>query len=90
MGEKRPNAWGLYDMYGNVWERCQDYYDNDYYGKSATDDPAGPAEGTQRVCRGGSWLRDATVARSASRSSDPPETRIDHMGFRVLLVLADK
>ena len=53
----------------------------------ATYDPAGPAEGLQRVCRGGSWLRDANFARSACRSSDLPEIRIDHMGFRVLLVL---
>ncbi len=89
VGEKLPNAWGLYDMYGNVWQRCQDYYGKAYYATSPSDDPAGPAVGSQRVCRGGSWCRDAIFARSACRSSDPPEIRIDHMGFRVCLVLPD-
>ena len=68
VGEKRLNAWGLYDMHGNVWEWCQDWYDGDYYGKSAREDPPGPATGSIRVHRGGSWGNPAADCRSAYRN----------------------
>ena len=55
VGGKRPNAWGLYDMHGNLWEWCQDWYDKEYYANSPTDDPPGPSGGSDRVLRGGSW-----------------------------------
>jgi formylglycine-generating enzyme required for sulfatase activity len=55
VGRKKPNAWGLHDMLGNVSEWCHDLYDESYYASSPTDDPRGPGEGTRRVTRGGSW-----------------------------------
>ena len=55
VGRKQPNAWGIYDMLGNVWEWCQDWYDERYYDKSPGDDPTGPSAGSYHVLRGGSW-----------------------------------
>ena len=68
VGEKKPNAWGLYDMHGNVWEWCQDRYDDGYYAKSPMDDPTGPTGGSNRVLRGGSWYFPVWFCRSAFRS----------------------
>ena len=91
VGGKRANAWGLYDMHGNVWEWCQDWYDKDYYAKSSTDDPTGPFEGSGRVTRGGGWDHVAGHCRSGLRSGFSPGRQDNCMlGFRVSLVLADK
>ncbi len=90
VGEKKPNAWGLYDVHGNVWEWCQDWYDGDYYAKLLMDDPIGAATGSNRVVRGGSWDDAARHCRSANRSGIQPGYRISDLGMRVSLVPADK
>ena len=87
VGQKKPNAWGLYDMYGNVWEWCQDWFDKGYYGKSPLDDPTGPARGSGRVHRGGGWLADAMNCRtSAFRTGGGPTLRDETLGLRVCRV----
>jgi formylglycine-generating enzyme required for sulfatase activity len=81
--EKIPNPWGLYDMHGNVWEWCSDWYGG--YPTSAVFDPAGPATGSHRVYRGGGWLNRAAGCRSAFRSGGTPDDRSNGIGFRVAL-----
>jgi sulfatase modifying factor 1 len=67
VGLKKPNAFGLYDMHGNVFEWCHDYYGEDYYNQSPEKDPTGPASGSFRVLRGGSWFLYSFLTRSADR-----------------------
>jgi formylglycine-generating enzyme required for sulfatase activity len=81
---KQANAWGLYDMIGNVWEWVSDWYDSSYYAVSPTLDPPGPTSGATRVLRGGAWNRSASVARAASRNSNYPAQNQLNYGFRLV------
>jgi formylglycine-generating enzyme required for sulfatase activity len=89
VGQFRPNAFGLYDMHGNAWQWCQDWYRGDYYAVSPTDDPKGPDSGSNRVLRGGGWFSIARLCRAAGRIHYEPGHRDDNLGFRVCRVPAE-
>jgi formylglycine-generating enzyme required for sulfatase activity len=87
VGGKKPNAWGLFDMHGNVAEWCHDFYDKDYYAHSPEMNPRGPTDGDKNVLRGGAWNSRADVLRSAARVGESPGFQDacfarDAIGFR--------
>jgi formylglycine-generating enzyme required for sulfatase activity len=82
VGEKLPNGWGLFDMHGNVWERCQDW-SGDYGNEKVVTDPTGPASGSRRVLRGGAFSHPPKSVRAAYRTSYQPVSRVANDGFRL-------
>lgn len=82
VGSYDPNELGLYDMTGNVWEWCADWYDSEYYKKSTEHNPTGPSSGTDRVLRGSSWGSIPIDVRCASRNNSQPYNRYSSYGFR--------
>ena len=83
VGQKNPNAWGLYDCHGNVWEWCLDWYSD--LTTAAVTDPVGASSGSQRIIRGGDWADEAWLCRSARRSYIAPTSRdFSNVGFRLV------
>jgi formylglycine-generating enzyme required for sulfatase activity/serine/threonine protein kinase len=86
VGQKKPSAWGLYDMHGNVWEWCGDWHGS--YANTALTDTSGPSHGIDRVYRGGSWCDSPKFCRAATRGSDGSSYRDVALGFRLAMTLS--
>ncbi|MBT3199987.1 MAG: SUMF1/EgtB/PvdO family nonheme iron enzyme [Phycisphaerales bacterium] len=82
---KKPNTLGLYDMHGNVWEWCRDYYDAKFYASGKNVDPENTKESASRVCRGGAWSSSSTNCRSAKRAYRTSGSARSYIGFRVMI-----
>lgn len=85
VGQLQPNAWGLFDMLGNVWEWCSDWFDERYYANSSQDNPQGPSGGQYRLLRGGGWSNNPNSCRSAFRCWGPPASLGGNFGLRVVV-----
>ncbi len=82
VGSYQANPWGVYDMHGNVWEWCEDLYGE--YESAVVKDPKGPAQGINRCLRGGAYFDPVTSSRTANRCWDPPDYRVQDIGFRLV------
>ncbi len=82
VGSFQPNGYGLFDMAGNLWEWCSDWYGASYYAESPRENPKGPPTGERRVLRSGAWYRALHTIRSAERVSDYPDSNLNVIGFR--------
>jgi formylglycine-generating enzyme required for sulfatase activity len=88
VGEKSPNAWGLSDMHGNVWEWCQEWLGDRYYATSPMEDPPGAPGGSGRVARGGGWLEVASNGRASFRGGGGPGGRDGGRGIRLARIVS--